>query len=81
MTLNLDAFREVISREVQRRAAAGIGATGERPGVVPFVPDLSGPTQFQKLAGLLSARGHSGARIEKVLGRNALRVMRDVWGG
>ena len=33
------------------------------------------------MAGLLSARGHSQARIDKVLGGNFLRFARDVWGG
>ena len=78
---DLEAYRAVIQREIEQRAAEGIGATGERPGVVPFVPDLSGPKQFQQLADLLASRGHGTGRIEKVLGLNALRVMREVWGG
>ncbi len=77
---DLDAAYESARRDVEARRAAGIGAAGERAGVVPFIPDLQGPDQFRQLADMLSARGHSADRVEKILGRNALRVMRDVWG-
>ena len=66
--------------EARRDRAAGIGAAGERPGVVPFIPDLQGPDQFWKLVDMLLARGHSTERVERILGLNALRVMRKVWG-
>lgn len=75
------AAYEAARRDVEARRAAGIGATGERAGVVPFIPDLQGPDQFRKLAGMLRARGHSTERVERILGLNALRVMREVWGG
>ncbi|MGI9625660.1 MAG: dipeptidase [Longimicrobiales bacterium] len=76
---DMDAFRAVVREEVRRRAEAGIGATGESADVVPMIPDLRGPTQFRKLAGLLRARGHSWDRVEKVLGGNFLRLMHEVW--
>ena len=44
-----------------------------------FLPDLCGPTQFQRLADLLAARGHGQARIEKILGGNFRRLMADAW--
>jgi len=77
---DMDAAYEAARRDVERRRAAGIGAAGERAGVVPFIPDLQGPDQFRKLADMLRARGHTTERIEKILGTNALRVMREVWG-
>jgi len=77
---DLEAVRSGVTREVAARKAAGIGATGEQPGVLPFLPDLQGPEQFRRFAGLMRARGHSRARLEKILGGNFLRVMRDVWG-
>lgn len=77
---DMEAAYEAARRDVEARRAAGIGATGERPGVVPFIPDLQGPDQFRKLAGMLRARGHGEGRIERILGLNALRVMREVWG-
>ena len=77
---DMDAAYEAARRDVEARRAAGIGAAGERAGVVPFIPDLQGPDQFRKLAGMLRARGHAAARVEKILGLNALRVVREVWG-
>ncbi len=77
---DMDAAYEAARRDIEARRAAGIGATGERPGVVPFIPDLQGPDQFRKLAEMLLARGHSSGRVERILGLNALRVMREVWG-
>lgn len=76
---DLEGYRAVINREVEQRRAAGVSAPGEKPGVVPFIPDLQGPGQFQKLADLLYQRGHSSGRIEKILGQNFLRLMREVW--
>ncbi len=78
---DLQAYQAHLEREVADRAAAGIGATGERADTYPFVADLRGVGQFEKLAGLLNARGHSQARIDKVMGGNFLRFARDVWGG
>jgi len=78
---DLEGYRAVINKEVEQRQKAGISAPGEKPGVVPFIPDLQGPGQFQKLADLLHQRGHSSGRIEKILGQNFLRLMGDVWAG
>ena len=53
----------------------------ERPDeLYTFIPDLNTANRFEVLAGLLSARGHSDARIAKVLGGNFARVMGEVWG-
>lgn len=46
-----------------------------------FIPDLNVANRFEVLAARLARRGHSDARIEKLLGRNFARVMREVWGG
>jgi microsomal dipeptidase-like Zn-dependent dipeptidase len=45
-----------------------------------FIPDPNVANQFEMLAARLSARGHSDGRIEKILGGNFARVMREVWG-
>ena len=76
---DMPAYRTAIAEEVRQRSRAGIGATGETDQVVPLIPDLMGPTQFQRLAEMLHRRGHSSARIEKMLGLNFLRLMREVW--
>ncbi|HEY8616195.1 dipeptidase [Phenylobacterium sp.] len=78
---DLDGYKAALAKEVADRKARGIGAPGEGPETYPFAVDLRGPTQFFDLAGRLKARGHSTARIEKILGGNFVRYARDVWGG
>ncbi|MEO5867801.1 MAG: membrane dipeptidase, partial [Sphingomonas sp.] len=46
---DLQAYRAQLAEEIQKRHAAGIGATGERADTYPFVIDLRGPQQFRKL--------------------------------
>jgi membrane dipeptidase len=77
---DLDLYRQGLKLEIEERRAAGISAPGESEDSYTFVVDLRGPTQFHRLADLLAARGHSEARIDKILGRNLLRQYRDVWG-
>lgn len=77
---DLNAYQAALAKEVAERAAAGIGAKGERSDTYPFVVDLRGVDQFRKLASLLAARGHSGRVIDKVLGGNFLSYARRVWG-
>lgn len=78
---DLEAYQAVINREVAARQSAGISATGEKAGVTPFIPEMQGPDQFRQLADMMSSRGHSAARIDKVLGGNFLRLLEDTWGG
>lgn len=73
------AYRRMLQAEVDQRRAAGIGAPGETAEVGLYLPDLCGVDQFRRLADLLSARGHSGSRIAKILGGNLLRVMSEAW--
>jgi membrane dipeptidase len=58
----------------------GVFAKDRDPNLFLFPPDLNVVNRFEVLAGMLSARGHSDARIEKILGRNFARVMGEVWG-
>lgn len=58
----------------------GIFEKGRDPNLLLFAPDLNTADRFETLAGLLSARGHSDARIAKILGGNFARVMTEVWG-
>ncbi len=78
---DLKAYEAVLAKEIADRRAAGISAAGERPDTYPFIVDLRGPDQFRKLIGLLSARGYSSRRIEKIMGLNFLRHAEGVWGG
>jgi membrane dipeptidase len=53
----------------------------ERPDdLYTFIPDLNMPNRFEVLGAMLSERGHSQARIAKILGGNFARVMGEVWG-
>ena len=45
-----------------------------------FIPDLNVANRFDVLAAKLSARGHTDARIAKILGGNFARVLGEVWG-
>lgn len=76
---DMAAYMKGLEEEVRQRRAAGISAPGERPDIVPFLPDLVGKDKFWKLADLLAKRGHSSSRIEKILGANFLRVADGVW--
>ncbi|NGZ87206.1 dipeptidase [Duganella aceris] len=76
---DMPAYMKGLEEEVRQRRAAGISAPGERPDIVPFLPDLMGKDKFWKLADLLAKRGHSSGRIEKILGKNFLRVAGGVW--
>ncbi len=76
---NMPAYLEEHRKDVENRKKLGVGAPNEDPGIILIPPDLTGPTQFEKLAGMLSARGHSEARIDKVLGGNFLRLFGEVW--
>lgn len=77
---DLANYLHFLGQDVAQRQQAGIGAAGEREAVALFLPDLCGPTQFQALAELLQQRGHSSSRIEKIMGGNFLRLLREVWG-
>jgi membrane dipeptidase len=59
----------------------GVFARGRPADLYAFIPDLNTADRFDRLALLLSKRGHSDARIAKILGGNFARVMREVWGG
>lgn len=77
---DMPSYLRGLEDEVRQRRAAGISAPGERPDIVPFLPDLVGREKFRKLADLLEKRGHSTGRIEKILGTNFLRVADGIWG-
>ncbi len=76
---DMASYRRQLEDEIAQRRALGIGAPGETADVTTFLPDLCGPTQFQRLADLLEARGHGASRIEKILGGNFRRLMAEAW--
>jgi membrane dipeptidase len=74
-----DAFRKSFAETTRARREAGIAAPGETEDGYLFANDLNTSRRLETLASMLSSRGHTGARIEKILGRNLLRVFSDVW--
>lgn len=74
-------FKERHAGFVRQRRAAGISAPGETEDGYLFANELNSPRRFETLAGMLSSRGHSDARIEKILGANLARVFSDAWKG
>lgn len=72
-------FRDRHARFVRRRREAGISAPGETEEGFLFANELNTPRRLETLAGMLSARGHSDARLEKILGANLVRVFSDTW--
>ena len=74
-------YRRDNAEQVRGMIEDGIFEPGRDPDLLLFVPDLNVPDRFAVLAGMLSARGHSDARIAKLLGGNFARVMGEVWGG
>lgn len=65
---------------VRRRQQLGIAAPGEDPAVYFFVPELNTPRRLERIADALLARRHPASRVEKIIGGNFVRLMRDVWG-
>ncbi len=76
---DMATYLDNLKKEVEMRRATGIGAAGERGDIVKFLPDLVGVNKFHHLAELLARRGHSGRRIDKILGLNFLRTAEQIW--
>ncbi|MGH8249211.1 MAG: dipeptidase [Steroidobacteraceae bacterium] len=73
------AYKDRFAGFARERREAGIAAPGETETGYLFASDLNTPRRFETLADMLSARQHSDARIEKILGRNLVRVFSDTW--
>ena len=72
-------FKEIFAGFVRRRQEAGISAPGETEEGYLFANELNTPRRLETLAEMLSSRGHGDARIEKLLGKNLVRVFSDTW--
>ncbi len=72
-------YKDNFARFSRERRAAGIAAPGETEEGYLFASDLNTPRRLETLANLLSARGHGDARIEKILGKNLVRVLSETW--
>jgi membrane dipeptidase len=65
---------------VERRIKAGIAAPGEDPEVPMFTPDFNSPRRMEQIAERLLARKHPESRVEKIVGGNFARLVKEVWG-
>lgn len=75
-----EAYKRMHRDTVRERRRLGVSAPGEHEDVYLFVPELNHARRFERIAAMLAQRGHSDARIGKLLGGNFARVMREVWG-
>jgi membrane dipeptidase len=74
-----DKFKENFAAVARQRREAGIAAPGETEDGYLFANDLNTPRRLETLAGMLLARGHDTARVEKILGQNLVRVFSETW--
>jgi len=74
-------YKRKFADEINERRKRGVSAPGEDTNVYTFLPDLNSTGRFARIAELLASRNHSEARIEKILGDNFARLLRDVWEG
>jgi membrane dipeptidase len=82
LPLVIDAkAREEARKAYEQRTAAGIAAPGEGPDVFTIVEDYNSIDKLERLGSDLMKRGWTTAQVEKLLGRNLLRLYGDVWGG
>ena len=58
--------------------ARGSARRARDANVYNFCPDLNTPRRFQTVGDKLLARGHSEARVKKILGGNFARVFAEV---
>ncbi len=76
-----DRSRAAQRKFFEERTAKGIAAPGEGPDVFNMVAELNSHLRFRMLSEALEKAGWPGARINKVLGGNLLRLYGDAWGG
>ena len=72
-------FKDNHARFIRERREAGISAPYETEDGYLFASDLNTPRRLETLADMLLARNHSAARVEKILGKNLLRVLSETW--
>lgn len=75
-----DAYKKSHAEFVAMRQKQGIAAPGEDPNVYMFVPELNAPNRLELIAERLLKKGHTEARVEKIIGGNTVRLLKDVWG-
>lgn len=73
-------YRENWCRNVyEPRVNSGVVAPNEGCDIFNYVPDYNAADRYYLLGDDLVRRGHSTARVEKILGANFARLFTDVW--
>lgn len=73
-------FERLNRNAIKDMVALGVFGSGRSPELYTFIPDLNVVDRYDLVAAMLASRGHSDARIAKILGGNFARVMGEVWG-
>jgi membrane dipeptidase len=74
-------YRAMFKRQSEARIKAGYAAPGdENTEGFLFAARYNHPRRFETLADDLLKRGHSPARVEKLIGGNFARLFGEVWG-
>ena len=76
---NFPGFEKDNRAQIADMVEQGIFEKGRPADLYLFIPDLNDVRRFEMLGAMLSARGHSDARIAKILGGNFVRVLSEVW--
>lgn len=74
-----DETRAQHRRFFEDRQRRGISAPGESPDVMNYVEGYNSGDRYDRIAADLRRRGWRGARIDKVLGGNFVRLFGEVW--
>jgi len=72
-------FIERFRKGTAKRKKRGIAAPFETETGYLFANDLNTPRRYETLTNMLLARGHSEARVEKIMGANLVRLFADTW--
>jgi len=72
-------YRKSLAEEVEARRRAGVSAPGESADRPPFIPEFNREARFSLLAADFARRGMPSSIIDKVLGRNFERALKEIW--
>jgi membrane dipeptidase len=76
---DMQTYMHFLEEAASNRREAGVAAPGEDQARALFLPDMTGPQQFQILVRALERRGHSPTRIDKLMGGNWMRLLDECW--
>lgn len=72
-----DVELQAMHQEMEDRRRQGVGSPGEnRP---PWIPDINTPRKLEHVADALSKHGYAASTIDKVLGLNFSRALKEIW--